>query len=387
MENPLLNPDVQDFITGFEGDLTRLSFSKSPFPNVKTGELVSQIQARRSLEKKLPTWVNSKNILYPPKINLEQTSSEITANYKSGLVRGKTIADITGGFGVDSYFFSKKFQTVHHFETDEKLSRIAENNLKNLGAASVHFFAEDGLKGIQNKNYDVIYADPSRRHKKKGKVYYLQDSEPDIPSNLSMILSHCSRFMLKTSPMLDISTGLKELSGVSEIHIVAVSNEVKELIWIMSSEGVEDIKVHTVNFTKNRRDSFAFFRGSSAEASYSSPKKYLYDPNAAIRKSGAFNLLSKEFNLDKLDKNTHLYTSDNLIEFPGRRFLIEEVIPYKKSEIRKKLNLKQANINARNFPETVDILKKKWKISDGGSHYLFFTTTPAGKFLLICSKA
>ncbi|MDX1784354.1 MAG: class I SAM-dependent methyltransferase, partial [Aequorivita vladivostokensis] len=199
---PLLNKEIQEFIRDFEGNISELAFAGSPFENVSIQELIQQIESRRRIEKKLPTWFNTANILFPPKLNLEQTSSEITAKYKASLVKGTTIADITGGFGVDSFFFAEKFETIHHFETNPNLAELAKHNFGVFGKENIHCHAADGLQTALNSKYDVIYADPSRRHDSKGKVFFLNDCEPNIPENISEILNHCNQFLVKTSPML-----------------------------------------------------------------------------------------------------------------------------------------------------------------------------------------
>lgn len=387
MFNPaLLNTEVQDFIMNFNGEISKLAFAGSPFENISVQELIQQIEGRRKSEKKLPKWFDALGILYPPKLNLEQTSSEITANYKASLVNGQNIADITGGFGIDSYYFSEKIENVNHFEINAELSEIAKHNFEVFGKNNVFCFAKDGLDEILQNNYDVVYADPSRRHDSKGKVFFLKDCQPNIPAKISEILKKCKTFLLKTSPMLDISVGLSELEHVSEIHIVAVDNEVKELLWLLKKDFIGNLEIMTINFTKTKSEIFSFMWKESAIPEYNLPFKYLYEPNAAILKSGAFDLISEKFRLKKLHINTHLYTSDTLIEFPGRRFIVKKNIPYKKPEIKAALTFKKANIATRNFPESVETLRKKWKIRDGGDKYLFFVTSEKKKQMLVCSK-
>lgn len=187
--------------------------------------------------------------------------------------------------------------------------------------------------------------------------------------------------------MLDISQGLEELDSVAEIHIVAVDNEVKELIWLIQGEHTGDPIVKAVNLKGKKGEEFNFHWRTKGIPKYGHPQKYLYEPNAAILKSGAFDLISERFKVNKLNRNTHLYTSDTLMDFPGRRFVIEEVIPYSRSEIRKALTFKKANISIRNFPESVERLRKKWKIQDGGDIYLFFVTDLEDKkVMIVCSK-
>ncbi|MEZ4779347.1 MAG: class I SAM-dependent methyltransferase [Flavobacteriaceae bacterium] len=386
MNKALLRPEVQKFISEFTGSVTKLALKGSPWKEISVQELLQQIEGQQKGKEKLPTWFSTKNIYYPPKVNIEQTSSEIAAQYKATLVLGKSLADITGGFGVDTYFLSEKFNVVHHFEQNSSLSAIAKHNFEQLGKGNVSFFSEDGIHGIQNQQYDVIYVDPSRRHATKGKVYFLNDCEPNLVEYQEYLLAHCDMLLVKTAPMLDVSVGLRELSHVSEIHIVAVQNEVKELLWILSKNTVEAIQIRTINFLKETTETFNFYWKKNTCCTFSKPLSYLFEPNAAIMKSGGFAALSEAFNLPKLAEHSHLFTNNSYIEFPGRVFKILDVLPYSKSEMKPFLKRK-ANISIRNFPETVAQLRKKWKILEGGETYLFFTTLEnKEKVVLKCEK-
>jgi hypothetical protein len=383
----LLGEEVQAFIKYFQGDISQLAFSGSPFKDVSIKDLIVQIESREKVKLKLPTWYKTSNIVYPPKLNLEQTSSEITAAYKSTLIHGKTIADITGGFGIDSYFFAQIFQKVAHFEIQKSLSNLVSHNLICLQKKNITCHIGDGLEGVEDHFYDVIYADPSRRHNNKGKVFFLEDCEPNIPKHLEYLLDHCKTLLVKTSPMLDISIGIEELQYVTQVHVVAVANEVKELIFLLSKEQTTSPEIHTVNFTKNKIQKFQFLWNTAAEVPINAPQLYAYEPNAAIMKSGAFTQICKEYQVSKLHKHTHLYTSNTLVSFPGRRFNVEKIIPYSKKEMRRGIDFDKANITTRNFPESVATLRKKWGLKEGGNRYLFFTTIENDKkTLLICSK-
>lgn len=387
MNTELANKKVQDFIKNYKDELSSLAFKGSPFPEIDVQELLQQIESRRRVEHKLPSWFKTEGIIYPPKLNLEQTSSEITAAYKASLVEGKSLADITGGFGVDSYYFSEKIEKVYHFETDEGLSQIAAQNFKILGKKNIECFSEDGVDAVLKEHYDVVYTDPSRRHTSKGKVFFLRDCEPNIPKYSLEILNNCHRLVVKTSPMLDISIGLEELMHVSEIHIVAVNNEVKELLWILEKDAQNIPDIKTVNFTKDKIEEFNFSWHEQAYASFDLAAKYLYEPNAAMFKSGAFDIISEQFSVSKMHRNTHLYTSESLINFPGRRFIIERIIPYSKAGMKTISYIRKANISIRNFQESVNTLRKKWNISDGGDIYIFFVTNMEDKKeVLVCSK-
>jgi hypothetical protein len=383
----ILEPKVQEFIRNFSGDLSKLAFSGSPFKHVKTRELLEQIKSRQKTELKLPSWFDARNIYYPPALNLEQSSSEVTADYKSRLISGERMADITGGFGVDTFYFAKKFETVAHFELNEEISKIAHYNFEQLGCTNVEFNVIDGISGIERMQYDLIYADPSRRHDAKGKVFFLEDCLPNIPEHLEYLMDRTTHLLIKTSPMLDISIGIKALRYVTDIHIVAVQNEVKEVLWLLRKPGNDQPVITTVNFTNSEQDIFKFQYGVLAEENYCDPQQYLYEPNAAILKSGGFSVISERFGIGKLAKHTHLYTSDTLIDFPGRRFRIRKVVGYNKKEMRAGITFDKANITVRNFPESVETLKKRWKIKDGGENYVFFTTNGSNeKMMLLCEK-
>jgi len=391
MNFAILSPSVQDFINqNLKTDITALVLRGIPFTEVSAHEVVEQIEAKIKSEKKLPTWFKQSNIYYPNKLNIEQTSSELTANHKSKLISGKTLIDLTGGFGVDAYFFSKQFGQVTHCELNQDLSEIADWNFKKLGQNNIKTVSNDGLFYLQNSSetYDWIYVDPSRRHESKGKVFFLTDCLPNIPENLDELWKYSKNIMIKTSPLLDITVGLKELSYVKTIHVIAVNNEVKELLWILEHgySGKTDIK--TTNLNKKAAEHFDFIleNESHVETVYSEPLTYLFEPNSAILKSGGFNSLTVEFNVQKLHKHSHLYTSNTLIQFPGRTFKVEKLIPYNKHRI-KNLNIEKANITTRNFPQSVQNLRKSLKIKDGGETYLFFTTDRNHeKIMLICTK-
>ncbi|WP_271855935.1 class I SAM-dependent methyltransferase [Patiriisocius marinus] len=386
--NPLLlKPEVQKFIREFEQKITTLAFSGSPFEGITVQELIIQVESRQKAQKKLPTWFKTDGILYPPKLNLEQTSSEKTAAYKASLLPSTSTIDVTGGFGIDTYYFSKQHNKVIHVERNESLAQLVIHNATILKKDNLTVHIGDGIELLKDKKFDLIYIDPSRRSDEKGKVFLLEDCEPNVPKLLPYLLKHSDRLLIKTSPMLDINVGLNELDYVKSIDIVAVDNEVKELLWIIEKHNVSPLIINTINLLNNENETFSFRYENEAIATYKLPQKYLYEPNAAILKSGGFKIVSSKLGVDKLHQHTHLYTNNELVKFPGRRFNIEAVIPYNKAEMRRGITFDKANITTRNFPESVQQLRKKWNIKDGGSIYLFFTTVEnEKKMMLICSK-
>ena len=344
--------------------------------------------AKQKSEHKLKSWFSTENIYYPPKISIEQTSSEITAAYKSNLVSGSSIIDITGGFGVDCYYFSKQFKEVIHCEINEDLSEIVKHNYQKLQVKNITTFSGDGLEYLKNnkENFDCIYIDPSRRNDLKGKVFLLNDCLPNVPENIDLLFTKTNQILIKNSPILDITSTINELKFVKEIHIIAVNNEVKELLFLLEKEYSDPIKIKTVNIGKKEIQTFNFNYKEAVNSEYSDPRSYLYEPNAAILKSGGFHEISQQLKVFKLQQHSHLYTSDEIIDFPGRTFKIENVLSYDKKKLKKLVVENKANITTRNFPKTVAQIRKETKIKDGGNSYLFFTTHNTNDYIVISCK-
>jgi len=391
LNKTLLNIEIQSFInSNLETDVVSLLLKGIPFPSVETKAVIEQIEAKKRCKVKLPTWFTSSNIYYPNKLNIEQTSSEATAKYKSLLINGDSIIDLTGGFGVDCFYFSKYFKAVTHCEINRELFEIVAHNYSQLNLNTIVTVNSDGLEYIESskKRFDWIYIDPSRRHDSKGKVFNLKDCLPNVPKHLETYFEKSDNILIKTSPLLDLSVGISELKHIKYIHIVAVNNDVKELLWLLEKSYSEDITIETVNLKPSNKAQFSFklHTEPNADVKYSLPLKYLYEPNAAIMKSGAFNSVSSFYKLFKLHKHSHLYTSQQLIDFPGRRFRIEKILPYNKKIIKKE-SIRRANITTRNFPESVQQIRKRFDIKDGGNTFLFFSTNKSdSKIVVICSK-
>lgn len=236
MNPAILHPEVQQFISdNLTADISKLLFKGSPFTDITIQELATQIISKKKSESKLSNWFNTDNIYYPPKVNIEQTSSEITAEYKASLISGNSIIDITGGFGVDCFFFAKNFNHVTHCELNTNLSTIVNSNYQQLKINNIKTFSGNGLEFLKNsiQKFDWIYIDPSRRDKSDKKVFLLKDCLPNVPKNLELLFSKTNTILIKNSPILDISKTIDELKFVKEIHIVAIANEVKELLFIL----------------------------------------------------------------------------------------------------------------------------------------------------------
>ena len=386
----LLEPEIQAYINNHIGvDTTKMALGKNPFEDIDFIEILNQVAAKTKAESKLPTWFKTSDIIYPSKVSVEQTSSEITAKYKASLVSGDSLIDLSGGFGVDDFYFSQNFKKVVHCEMQQELSEIVAHNFKALDAKNIQSKFGDSTQILKNFNqsWDCIYVDPSRRNDHKGKVFMLSDCSPNVGELLPLYLSFSNTILIKAAPILDITAASQELIYVKEIHLVAVNNEMKEILFLIEKDYKDDVKVLCINFNKDKTQKVEFHRNADVSPNYSLPKKFLYEPNSAIMKSGEFNQLSQQFDIPKLQQHSHLYTSEKEITFPGRGFRIIEVLEYNKTGISKIRALGKANITTRNFPLTVDELRKKLKIKDGGDHYCFFTTNLNNdKIILICSK-
>ena len=375
MDLLILKHEIQAFINANVGkSISKLALQKNPFPEVNWITILNQIEAKTKAKDKLPNWFSAENIIYPSKISIEQTSSEKTASYKASVVSGDSLIDLTGGFGVDDYYFSKKIKNVAHCEINLELSAVVKHNFEQLNVPNITCYAGDSLDSLNtlNTKWDWIYIDPSRRNDAKGKVFLLKDCLPNVPENLDFYFNNSDAILIKTAPLLDISAGLSELQHVKAIHIIAVENEVKELLWELHASFFGNTTIKTINLTKDKSDTFDFI---------------LNEPNSAIMKSGGFDEVGSFYNLNKLHKHSHLYTSADLISFPGRIFQIQNSFPYNKTEMKSFLENTQANITTRNFPDSVESIRKKWKIKDGGNLYCFFTTDENNdKIVLICTK-
>jgi predicted O-methyltransferase YrrM len=384
-----LAQNIREYIFNNIGsDLSKLQFAKFPFEEENRSFIFQQIAARQKALKKLPTYVNNMRVVFPSAVSVEQTSSEATAKFKSTLVSGDSLIDITGGLGVDCLYFSKKIKKVVYCERNEALAVFAKHNFKELGADNIDCFHENGISFLFNNEtkFDWVYVDPARRDAANNKMYHLSDCEPNLELLQQDLLFKAKNALIKTSPMLDISLGLKQFNYVSDIYIVAVKNEVKELLWKLNEDANLTPRIFAVNITNDReRIEEVNPKVTSCEIA-NEVKGYLYEPFAAIMKSGHVNYLSAKYNVKKLAEFSHLFVSDECIDFPGRVFKIVEVHSYQKKNYAN-WQSKQLNISTRNFFETPEVLRKKFKIKDGGTRYVFFTTSlTLGKVVLFCEK-
>ena len=410
-----INDNVKDFIKKhLNDDVNKLALSKFP-EGVDKQFVIRQIQARQVLSKKLPSWAENDELVFPKKLSLEQCSSELAAKYKASLLKGKTLIDLTGGMGVDTAFLSDNFDKTYYVEMQEELCEIAKHNFKilNKNIEVVNDNAEHFLTICDE--VDCIYLDPARRDEYGRKMVSLHDCSPDVAELQDVLFEKAKTVMVKLSPMLDIDIVKKELKNIKEIHVVAVRNECKELILVLGQQATDNgqqtspIAHGSWLIATDLRESwnFTFDEDEERDAEWTLADtigKYLYEPGVACMKAGCFKLLSQRYALDKLHRNSHLYTSDNLAsDFPGRVFEVIETFPFDKKtkkeissrcqqttdngqQTSSKSGSPKASVAIRNFPLSADELKKNLGLQDGSDFYIFGTTMKGEKKVVVMTK-
>lgn len=419
---------------------------------------LDQIRGRQTAMTKLPQWAATDGVVYPPHLSMEQCSSEATARYKEEVAlavsalgreqhaetelpttgnddrRGRFV-DLTGGFGVDFSYMSRRFGERVYVERNPQLCAISSENFRLLGLTA-EVVCGDGVEYLKTMPpANVIFLDPARRDDHGARTYGIADCTPDVGAMAGLLLQKAPCVMVKLSPMLDWRQAVRELLGVAEVHIVAVEGECKELLLVMTREwagqgshaplprvvcadlNVSRWEVHPGVPLSDGPSSSGVVASSSGVVASSSgvvsssdvvasssgvvPSSdgplssvtlvgsFLHIPNAAVMKSGCFAELSHQFGVCPLAANSHLFVAGSVaVGFPGRVFHVEHVTTMNKKELRRTLSgITHANIAVRNFPLTVAELRKRLKLRDGGDTYLFATTLADGQhILLLCRR-
>lgn len=411
--NPLLlKAEVQEFLRDqAERDPGQLALGKSPFPGISPAELATQLDSRQRSRSKLSSWYHTEGIYYPKRLSIEQSSSESTAFHKASLIPAHLrVLDLTGGFGVDSFAFAGKASSVVYCERDTELASIVRHNAEVMGLQGLECIAGNGvdyLKDCPADHFDFIYLDPARRHGSR-KVFRLEDGEPNIVELIPLLFEKSPEVMVKLAPMLDIREAIRSLPGLYEVLVVSVDGECKELLCQMSRAKKEEdkeknkenlnpvtitavaLKTETVppastsNNTAKKLLSFSLEEEQQAEVQFGPPQQYLYEPDAALLKAGAFRFTAAYYGLAKLHLNTHLYTGELLIaDFMGKITRIGSVMPY--ADFKKLKPAPSGNVIARNFPLKADEIRKKHRIPESKDQNLYFCTDMEGKLLVIQS--
>ena len=408
-------------------DIYRLALTKAP-EGVDLQYALSQISAYQTLSKKVPSWAECDELIFPRQLSLEQSSSELTARYKAELIRefigsdNYQHIDLTGGMGIDCYFIAQYASQSHYIEQNPELCTIAQHNFAHLNPnISVHnttaeeFLnqitddrvqstdksiaegsknAKSQLSTLNSKLSTLIYLDPARRGDHGQKLVSISDCQPNVIELLPQMFELTNKIVVKLSPMLDITRAINELSHIEKLYVISVNNECKELLLLINKECETDTEIYAVNIDNkgNKSDILKGTIPSESQIGISHAHEvgsYLYEPFAAHLKSGLYKTIAQQYGVEKLHQHSHLYTSNTLNnDFPGRKFQVKEVIPFDKKSAKTLFkSLQKANITTRNFPLTVNELRTQYKIKDGGETYIFATTLyDDSKVLIVCKK-
>jgi 16S rRNA G966 N2-methylase RsmD len=393
MPYPLTSAERAFVAEHLASDPAQLALQAKKWPGLDVPKLAQQIRARQKAKSKIPSWATNLELLFPANLSVEQSSSEVTASYKANLVSGGTLVDLTGGFGVDSFHLAQRFKEVTYVEQQEELAQMAAFNFAQLGAANIQVQATDAETFLNSltERVDVLYLDPARRGQSQERVHLLQDCEPDVLRLLPLLLQKGNAVLLKTAPMLDIDLALQQLTNVAQVWVIAVQNECKEVLYLLKADASAAPLMTAINLKPEKPEeplTFSKEEEENALVSFSEPQRYLYEPNTALLKAGAYKWLSARYGINKLHRNSHLYTSAELQPaFPGRIFEITAKPKTSAKELHQLLPAKKTNITVRNYPLTVAQLREKVKLKEGGDDYLFATTDVYNKpILLLCRK-
>ena len=405
-----INDNFFTFIEEHEDDdVEKLRLKRFSNHDFDTSFAITQIECRKKIRKKLPEIYGKKRFLFPSVLSTEQCTSEVVAKYHATIIgEVDSFLDMTGGLCIDDYYIADNVKELLSIEKNEHTADISRYNMSEM-RKNISVISGDSAEylRVDVRRYDAIYIDPARRGVNQSRMFGLSDCEPNIIPLLSLIKSHTDVLYVKASPMLDITQMLREVSDVTDIWVISLRNECKELFFKLDfalnkrftiEESADNIyespKVHCINFVDEntmQELNYSYLRDKTTSDIIISDcvKQYIYEPNASIMKANAFGEVCSRYKVDKVAVNSHLFTSGELVhDFPGRVFQVEDVIPFKDNLLKKALKgIKRINVSVRNFKLTAEQLKKRLKVCDGGSKYLFGTTDAGGEMkVLLCSK-
>jgi 16S rRNA G966 N2-methylase RsmD len=392
-----LSSELLDLINQYKSlSLSAVALKLQKYPIDTRTLVLNQIHGMQKAKAKLPTYFQTEGIIYPPKLNLEQCSSEQAATFKASLLEGKNLIDLTGGFGVDVWAFSKAFEQIYYVEQNESLVDIVTHNFEKLQRHNVQIHKSSAQHFLEHFDgrVDWIYLDPARRDSQNKAVAQIKETEPHVIELMPLMFQKADNILLKTSPMFDIGQAIEQLNFVKKVWVVSLENECKEVLYWLRKDvnKQQDIEIEAVNilakgythFLRNTKTN-----EENASVTYSEPKKYLYEPNSSILKAGFFKIVTQVFGVSKLHSNTHLYTSDDLKEnFQGRIFEIEKVLQGNAAfkELPSYFPQRKAHIAVKNYPLTVEQIRKQTKIQEGGEKWIWAVTLHNHTKALIIAK-
>ena len=380
-------------------DVRTLALQARRWPEVDMAFALSQIQGWQTARQKLPEWARRDDVWFPPHLSMEQCSSEATARYKCKVVerllaadeRQKgTLVDLTGGFGVDFSYMARLFEKAVYVEQQERLCEVMRHNAACFGLQQAEIVEGDGVAYLREQQDQValVYLDPARRDAHGSKTYAIKDCSPDVATLSDELVEKAQWVMIKLSPMLDWHAAVEEMKYVSEVHIVSVGGECKELLLILRQEACDEKRLYCVNDDDVFACAFNQIAAPVTMVDNLSSARWLYEPHASLMKGGCFGELAERYGVKGVGQNSHLFVSDKRVEgFPGRNFEIQSIMSMNRKEVKTKLGgLTKANVAVRNFPLTVVELRRRLHLKEGGNDYLFATTVGTTHTLILCKK-
>ena len=429
-------------------DTTRLIMNKAKWPEIDMDLAVNCIESRRKLKGKVQEWCDEPKLIFPRRLSAEQCSSSATGEFKAevavkisrlaSLARNDSfkLADLTGGLGVDSWFFSKKASQVLYCEMLPELCMAARHNFAALGAENItvknaavcsekELARNDKKEGVEAPVFqtpaqilsdfqpDIVYMDPARRGEGGKKVFLIEDCTPDVLTLKDEIFKICRNIFLKLSPMADITMVCERLGRTCrEVYVVSAGGECKELLIWMDREWNDDYVIHSVELRKDGTHGiFSFssaeeknsgyicfdpkaFAGAEGEGLADCSQLHLFEPGKSLMKAGAFNLISERFNLAKMGRSTHYYIfseqqaeNDICAELKkyGKVYQIISCNPLDKRTIKAAgKDFPRSEVTARNIPMDTETLRKKLGVTSGDDAHIFgLKSDVCGNLLLI----
>lgn len=390
----LLEPDIQEFMRRHvDADVPALALKKQPASDWPYALVLDQIKVRQKAKIKSPHWYETNGIIFPSSDIFEQSSSYACATYKARLVEGKNFVDLTTGSGADSYGFLNSFSEGILVDCDENNIELLRHNFNVLGfeneVSFYHGRAEEFIKGMNN--IDLVYIDPQRRGSGRKGLYEFSECSPDVTALLPVLMKKAGAVMLKASPVMDIHKAVATLKMVREVHVIGWQGDCKEVLYMLdfnATESDQEVRIIAVELDAEgqvlKRFAFKIGEEESASVHYALPMKYIHEPSSSFQKAGGFKSMAVQYGLAKLHPSTHLYTSNDVQEdFCGKSYEIVGVFSAGKND----LPVRQAEISLRNYPGSIEAIRKKLRISEGGDHRIFAVTLMDGeKRLILCRK-
>ena len=400
-------------------DVSRLILDRKKYPDIDIDLAVNCIESRRKLKGKVQEWYENPELIFPLKLSAEQCSSSATGAYKAALAeriagtdKGWRLADLTGGLGVDSWFFSQRASKVIYNEMQQALCDAARHNFKTLGATNItisnSIASEDTTSEILFENVDIVYMDPARRGEGGKKVFLLEDCTPDVLTLKDIIFRHARHILLKLSPMADITMACSRLGdSCREVHVVGAGGECKELLIWMDKEWNEEYTIISTELHPGAPLSIFSFKPSEERSAigiqstktlimegdrYEQDELFIFEPGKALMKAGAFNLISERFGIAKLGRSTHYYTTcskdaAHALQPYGKVYEILECEQLNKRSIKDfSRKYPKAEVTARNIEMDTETLKKKMGITSGDDAHIFGLKSDSEGNLIIAAR-